>query len=155
MRLDDSGGPRAIVHFMNAAASHMKSQPLRVLLVEDSTMLAVRIAEMIRRLPGVDLIDTVDTESEALQRVAASSPDVVILDLHLRVGSGFGVLRSLARTGTPRPKILVLTGFDLPEYRNQAEVFGVEAFLNKSRDYHRLPTLLSGFASERPAAGPT
>jgi DNA-binding NarL/FixJ family response regulator len=125
-----------------------------VLLVEDSTLLALRITEMIRRLPNVDLIGTVDTESEALHRVAASAPDVLILDLHLRVGSGFGVLRALARTGTPRPKIIVLTGFDLPEYRNQAEVFKVEAFLNKSRDYHRLPTLLSGFASARPPHGP-
>jgi two-component system, OmpR family, response regulator len=133
----------------------MHSHSLRVLLVEDSTVLAVRIAEMIRRLPNVDLIDTVDTESEALHHVTASSPDVVILDLHLRVGSGFGVLRALARTGTPRPKIIVLTGFDLPEYRNQAELFGVEAFLNKSRDYHRLPTLLSGFASAGPAVSAT
>lgn len=132
----------------------MHSQSLRVLLVEDSTMLALRIAEMIRRLPDVDLIDTVDTESEALHRVRASGPDVVILDLHLRVGSGFGVLRTLARAGEPRPKIIVLTGFDLPEYRNQAEAFGVEAYLNKSRDYHRLPTLLSGFASERTPVGP-
>ena len=132
----------------------MHSHSLRVLLVEDSTLLALRISEMIRRLPDVDLIDTVDTESEALHRVSASAPDVVILDLHLRVGSGFGVLRALARAGRPRPKIIVLTGFDLPEYRNQAAVFGVEAFLNKSRDYHRLPTLLSDFASYRPPVYP-
>lgn len=109
-------------------------------------MLAGRIAELIRRLPDVDLIDTVDTEAEALRRLAAAAPDVVILDLHLRVGSGFGVLRSLQRSTDPRPKIIVLTGFDLPEYRREAESFGVEAFLNKSRDYHRLPSLLSEFA---------
>jgi DNA-binding NarL/FixJ family response regulator len=150
----DDGAETAAVQAMNTAALRMTSQSLRVLLVEDSTLLALRIAEMIRRLPDVDLIDTVDTESEALHRVTASAPDVVILDLHLRVGSGFGVLRALARAGTPRPKIIVLTGFDLPEYRKQTEVFGVEAFLNKSRDYHRLPALLSGFAGARPAGGP-
>jgi two-component system, OmpR family, response regulator len=127
------------------------SPPLRVLLVEDSVLLAARIAELIRRLPGVDLIDTVDTEAEALRRVAASTPDAVILDLHLRAGSGFGVLRALGRTAGRRPKIIVLTGFDLPEYRREAESFGVEAFLNKSRDYDRLPALLSGFARGRAA----
>src|SRR5215472_839436 len=148
-------GVSGAIQTMKTAALQMPSRSLlRVLLVEDSTMLAVRIAEMVRRLPDVDLIDTVDTESDALHRVAAATPDVVILDLHLRIGSGFGVLRALTRAGVPRPKIIVLTGFDLPEYRNQAEVFGVEAFLNKSRDYHRLPTLLSGFASTRPAVGP-
>jgi two-component system, OmpR family, response regulator len=123
-----------------------ETQHVRVLLVEDSAVLAGRIAELIRRLPNVSLVDTVSTEADALQRLAELAPDVVILDLHLRLGSGFGVLRSLSRA--QRPKIIVLTGFDLPEYRRQAEVFGVDAFLNKSRDYHRLPGLLSSFAGQ-------
>lgn len=121
---------------------------MRVLLVEDSAVLAARIGELIRRLPEVTLIDSVSTESEAVQRVASMSPDVIILDLHLHVGSGFGVLRALARSERQRPKIIVLTGFDLPEYRRQAEAFGVQAFLNKSRDYHRLPALLRGFVGQ-------
>ena len=125
--------------------------PVRVLLVEDSAVLAGRIAELIRRLPGVDLIDSVDTEADALERVAESTPDVLILDLHLRTGSGFGVLRALWRAAVQRPRIIVLTGFDLPQYRREAESLGVDVFLNKSRDYHRLPALLSVFGAERAA----
>jgi two-component system OmpR family response regulator len=124
------------------------SQPVRVLIVEDSAVLAARIAELIGRLPGVSLVDTVSTETEALQRVADAAPEVLILDLHLRRGSGFGVLRSLEQCGVPRPKVIVLTGFDLPEYRRRAESFGVEAFLNKSRDYQRLSGLLTGFVGQ-------
>lgn len=127
---------------------------VRVLLVEDSEVLAARIGELIRRLPGVSLLGTVSTEADALQRIAEEAPQVLILDLHLRIGSGFGVLRSLSKGDAPRPKIIVLTGFDLPEYRRQAEAFGVDAFLNKSRDYHRLPTLLSGFAAPTAAPDP-
>lgn len=126
------------------------SSPLRVLLVEDSTLLATRLAEVIRQLPGVELMDIVDTEAGALDQVKAALPDVIILDLHLRLGSGFGVLRALARR-TPRPKIVILTNVGLPEYRRVAESFGVEAFLDKSRDYFRLPTLLSGFAEAHAA----
>jgi two-component system, OmpR family, response regulator len=126
---------------------------LRVLLVEDSSLLATRLAELIRRLPDVDLIGTVDTEADALTRIAAATPDVLILDLHLRNGSGFGVLRSLARGAGRRPKIVILTNFGLPEYRREAEHFGVEAFLDKSRDYFRLPSLLTGFARDRAAQG--
>ena len=126
------------------------SPSLRVLLVEDSSLLAERLAELIHRLPGIDLIDTVDTEAAALKRVATATPDVLILDLHLRDGSGFGVLRSLARVGAKeRPKVIILTNFGLAEYRREAEALGVEAFLDKSRDYFRLPSLLSGFAKER------
>jgi CheY-like chemotaxis protein len=74
----------------------------RVLLVEDSGVLAGRITELIRRLPRVDLIGTVDTEADAVQRIASAAPDVLILDLHLRDGSGFGVLRSGARASGGR-----------------------------------------------------
>ncbi|HLJ37641.1 MAG TPA: response regulator [Steroidobacteraceae bacterium] len=139
---------------MSVATTDMPGKaPVRVLLVEDSAVLAARITELIRRLPDVTLVDSVSTEDDAVERITSATPDVVILDLHLRLGSGFGVLRTLPRNGGRRPKIIVLTGFDLPEYRRQAEVFGVEAFLNKSRDYHRLPGLLSSFAAHTPAEG--
>jgi DNA-binding NarL/FixJ family response regulator len=133
----------------------MSDRPsLRVLLVEDSSLLAARLAELIRRLPDVDLIDTVQTETDALTQINAAVPDVLILDLHLRSGSGFGVLRWLARDkASQRPKVIILTNFGLPEYRREAETFGVEAFLDKSRDYFRLPALLRDFAKERAVGG--
>jgi two-component system OmpR family response regulator len=133
----------------------MSDRPsLRVLLVEDSSLLAARLAELIRRLPDVDLIDTVQTETDALTQINTAVPDVLILDLHLRSGSGFGVLRSLARDkASQRPKVIILTNFGLPEYRREAETFGVEAFLDKSRDYFRLPALLRDFAKERAVSG--
>jgi DNA-binding NarL/FixJ family response regulator len=125
---------------------------LRVLLVEDSSLIAGRLAELIQRLPDVDLIETVATEEDAISRVAQDHPDALILDLHLRSGSGFGVLRALARNGSDqRPKVVVLTNFSLPEYRREAELYGVAAFLDKSRDYFQLPTLLRDFAREHAA----
>jgi DNA-binding NarL/FixJ family response regulator len=129
----------------------MSNNPsLRVLLVEDSVLLAARLSELIRRLPDVDLIGTVESEVDAVNQIATSLPDVLILDLHLRSGSGFGVLRSLARDKVvQRPKVVILTNFGLPEYRREAESFGVEAFLDKSRDYFQIPALLRGFAQER------
>lgn len=128
----------------------LNNPSLRVLLVEDSSLLAARLSELIRRLPDVDLIDTVESEADAVNRITTSLPHVLILDLHLRSGSGFGVLRSLARANAAqRPKIVILTNFGLPEYRREAESFGVEAFLDKSRDYFRIPALLRDFAKER------
>jgi DNA-binding NarL/FixJ family response regulator len=128
----------------------VNSTSLRVLLVEDSSLLAARLGELIGRLPDVDLIDTVQTESDALTCISAVMPDVLILDLHLRTGSGFGVLRSLVHVQPElRPKVIILTNFGLPEYRREAESLGVEAFLDKSRDYFRLPSLLRDFARDR------
>jgi two-component system, OmpR family, response regulator len=130
------------------------STSLRVLLAEDSSLLAARLTELIGHLPDIELIGTVDCEADTLSHVASDTPDVLILDLHLRSGSGFGVLRALFGgsrrvAAGRRPKIVILTNFGLPEYRREAEAFGVEAFLDKSRDYFRLPSLLTDFARDR------
>lgn len=134
---------------MDSVSQASNSPSLRVLLAEDSTLLAARLTELIRRLPDVELVGTVDSETDTLSQVASATPDVLILDLHLRTGSGFGVLRALSGARHQRPKVVILTNFGLPEYRREAEAFGVEAFLDKSRDYFRLPSLLTDFARDR------
>jgi DNA-binding NarL/FixJ family response regulator len=139
---------------MDRVSQVSNSPSLRVLLAEDSTLLAARLTELIRRLPDVELVGTVDSETDTLSQVASATPDVLILDLHLRTGSGFGVLRALCVARRRRPKIVILTNFGLPEYRREAEAFGVEAFLDKSRDYFRLPSLLTDFAKDRAGHGP-
>ena len=117
------------------------SQGLRVLLVEDSKVLTERLTEAIRQIPEVELIGTVDTEAGALAVVKRDTVDVIILDLHLKQGTGFGVMRALATTHL-KPRIIVLTNYDLPEYKNAAIALGATHFLDKARDYGRLPEVL-------------
>jgi len=114
---------------------------MRVLLVEDSKVLTERLSEMIRQLPEVDLIGTADTEEAARAAVGRDRVDVLILDLHLRQGNGFGVLRSLG-TAADRPSVIVLTNYDLPQYKDAAMALGATYFMDKVRDYDRLPTVL-------------
>jgi DNA-binding NarL/FixJ family response regulator len=117
------------------------AQPMRVLLVEDSKVLTERLSEMIRQLPEVNLIGTADTEEAARAAVGRDRVEVLILDLHLRQGNGFGVLRSLG-TAADRPSVIVLTNYDLPQYKEAAMALGATYFMDKVRDYDRLPTVL-------------
>jgi DNA-binding NarL/FixJ family response regulator len=117
------------------------AQSLRVLLVEDSKVLTERLAEAIRQIPEVELIGTADTEAAAVASAKRDSVDVIILDLHLKQGTGFGVMRALASTQL-KPRIIVLTNYDLPEYKNAAIALGATHFLDKARDYGRLPEVL-------------
>jgi len=123
------------------------SQGLRVLLVEDSKVLLERLAEAIRQIPDVELIGTADTEAAAVAAVKRDKIDVVILDLHLKQGTGFGVMRALAATQL-KPRIIVLTNYDLPEYKNAALALGATHFLDKARDYGRLPEVLHELCEE-------
>jgi DNA-binding NarL/FixJ family response regulator len=115
--------------------------PLRVLLVEDSEVLTERLAELIRLNKDVQLVGAVETEDDARAAVERDAIDIMILDLHLKQGNGFGVLRALDRD-VERPFVVVLTNYDLPAYKDAALRLGASHFLDKLRDYDRLPEVL-------------
>lgn len=124
----------------------MNPPNLRVLVVEDSQRVTDRLRELLDQIPRVETVATAQSEEEAISCLRETSPDVVILDLHLRVGTGFGVLRSLQLAAT-RPIVVVLTNFALPQYRSKAEALGVRYFLDKAREYDRLPAILREIAA--------
>jgi two-component system, OmpR family, response regulator len=123
------------------------AQCLRVLLVEDSKVLTERLTEAIKQIADVELVGTADTEAGAVAAVKRDTVDVIILDLHLKQGTGFGVMRALAATQW-KPRIVVLTNYDLPEYKNAAIALGATHFLDKARDYGRLPEILHEISQE-------
>jgi DNA-binding NarL/FixJ family response regulator len=103
--------------------------------------LTERLTEAIYQISDVQLIGTAETEAAAVALATREPVDVIILDLHLRQGTGFGVMRALATTRL-KPQIIVLTNYDLPEYKNAAFALGATHFLDKARDYSRLPEVL-------------
>ena len=114
---------------------------LNVLLVEDSVLLAERLGELLKTTARVELVGVVADEMSALKRIGEGGIDVVVLDLHLRQGTGFGVLRGI-RDKADAPVVIVLTNYDLREYRDAAAALGARYFLDKGREMERLTTVL-------------
>ncbi|HTQ35822.1 MAG TPA: response regulator [Steroidobacteraceae bacterium] len=113
---------------------------LRVLLVEDSPRIAERLCELLTQ-QGLRVLATVEDEPAAVRALHEMQVDVLILDLQLKVGTGFGVLEAL---GADRPPTIVMTNYALPQYRERALQLGVDYFLNKEKDLERLPEILAG-----------
>src|SRR5580704_14026317 len=128
----------------------MSSRNLSVLLVEDSRVLAERLRETLLSVPGVQLAGTVDSEADAVALLQRQSVDVVLLDLHLRQGTGFGVLRAIPNDQVRKTVVIVLTNYDLAEYRRAAAALGARHFLDKLRDFERLPILLQEIGAQLP-----
>jgi DNA-binding NarL/FixJ family response regulator len=134
-------------------SAHMSSRNLSVLLVEDSRVLAERLRETVLSVPGVHLAGTVDSEADAVAALQRHPVDVLLLDLHLRQGTGFGVLRAIPGSPACKVVVIVLTNYDLAEYRRAAAALGARHFLDKLRDFDRLPTLLQQIGADINDAG--
>jgi len=119
---------------------------LRVLLVEDSPLIAERIRDLLQSEASVEVVHVVADEQSAIRAVRDGGTDVMILDLQLRQGTGFGVLKAL---GSARPTTIIMTSYALPQYRAKAVQLGVEYFLDKSVDFERLPDILAEISSQR------
>ena len=115
---------------------------LRVLLVEDSRRLAERISELIELNEDTKVVRTVVDEASAVAAIQSGQYDLIVLDLQLESGSGFGVLEQL---GANRPPVVVLTNYALPQYESRARALGAEHFLDKSRDYERLVDIVGSY----------
>jgi DNA-binding NarL/FixJ family response regulator len=115
---------------------------LRVLLVEDSRRLADRIKELIELNEDAIVVKTVYDEASAVDTVRTDHIDLIVLDLQLQSGTGFGVLEQL---GAGRPPVVVLTNYALPQYEKRANDLGVEYFLDKSRDFERLSEIVGKY----------
>jgi two-component system, OmpR family, response regulator len=130
-----------------SSSSDIDNVTLRVLLVEDSRVLAERLRESLDGLEQVEVVASVADETAAVTAARENHVDVIILDLQLKEGTGFGVVQRLGKT---RPKIIVFTNYMLPEYQRLASSLGIEYFLNKSLDYERLPQLLAEIGAAQP-----
>jgi two-component system, OmpR family, response regulator len=135
----------------SGASSVTGARPdMRVLLVEDSPVICGLITGIINDVPGVRVAESVESERDAIEAIGRLDVDVVILDLQLRKGTGFGVLRAM-RDMPKKPIVVVLTNFALNSYRETALRLGARDFLDKSRDYDRLPAILTEIASSQSA----
>ena len=131
---------------LNATSKSTAEKSVKVLLVEDSAVLAEILSEALSELPEVDLVGVVDSETEAFRVITRDRVDLIFLDLQLKQGTGFGILRSLAQMHRA-PRSVVLTNHDLPEYHTAAMALGATYFLDKARDFHCLPEIVRAIIS--------
>ena len=103
---------------------------VRVFLVDDHEVVRRGVAEVLEDDPGLMVAGEAGSVAEALARVPAVRPDVVVLDMRLPDGSGADLCRSLRRRFPGLP-CLVLTSYAEPEAREAAIRAGATGFLLK------------------------
>jgi CheY-like chemotaxis protein len=123
----------------------MDSRALRVLLVEDSPRIAAMLRDMLESDGEVRVVEVVSDEQSAIRQARKEEIDVMILDLQLAKGTGFGVLSQLR---DKRPVTVVLTNYALPEYRRRALALGAEYFLDKSKDLEKLQSIMTDLRAQ-------
>ncbi|UWF77846.1 MULTISPECIES: response regulator [Microbacterium] len=106
---------------------------IRVVLVDDQALFRAGVRMLVASQPDMDVVGEAGDGQEALGVVAATRPDVVLMDIRMPVMDGLtATSRILAAPDAPR--IVMLTTFDLDESAARAIQQGASGFLLKDAD---------------------
>lgn len=104
---------------------------IRVLVADDHAVVREGIRSILDGTEGIELVGEAVDGDDALAQVAAVDPDVAVLDISMPRRTGLEVLVELRRRGR-RPRVLILSMHDHPEYVLEAVRAGADGYLLKN-----------------------
>ncbi len=103
---------------------------IRVVFADDQALVRAGLAELLKSLPGIELIRSAADAQTLLEHIEADLPDVVISDIRMPGFSGIELAQRL-REMRNRTPVLLLTTFEDPSLFLQARKAGAQGFLLK------------------------
>ncbi|KQM16312.1 LuxR family transcriptional regulator [Plantibacter sp. Leaf171] len=103
---------------------------IRVFLLDDHELVRRGITDVIEREPDLTVVGEAGTVHDAISRVDATTPDVVVLDVRLPDGSGVDACRDI-RSAHPDLPCIMLTAFDDDDAQQAAVLAGAQGWLLK------------------------
>lgn len=107
------------------------SRAIRVALVDDQALFRTGLRMLIESQEDLSVVGEAGDGAEAIGLVGAEKPDVVLMDIRMPVLDGIEATRSILAGPDPRPRVIVLTTFDLDEAAARALRAGASGFLLK------------------------
>ena len=103
---------------------------IRVLLVEDQTMMRDAVASLLALEDDIEVVGAVGRGDDAVAAAERLAPDVALLDIELPGLDGLAVAETLATT-VPSCRVVIVTTFGRPGYVRRAMTANVGGFILK------------------------
>lgn len=110
---------------------------ITTLIVDDSAILRRRLNESLSRIRDDLEISEASTGIEALEQFSSRKQNTVILDISLPDISGIDVLKKIKKSD-PSTRVIILTNYPSPEFRDRCINLGADYFFDKYSDYRNI-----------------
>jgi DNA-binding NarL/FixJ family response regulator len=106
------------------------NEPIRVVVADDQVLVRTGF-RMILTADGMDVVAEAGNGVEAVEAVARTRPDVVLMDIRMPELDGLEAARRILAGSAEQPSVIMLTTFDLDQYVYAALTAGASGFLLK------------------------
>ena len=121
------------------------TRPLRIMVVDDHAMLRRGLGLVIAREDDLELVAEAACVEDAVREARRTSPNIVLLDVHLPGASGIAGIRRLRET-SHEIHIVILSMYDDFEHVRRAFAEGAEGYVVKSSTHGELLDALRAVA---------
>jgi DNA-binding NarL/FixJ family response regulator len=108
----------------------MSDAPVRVLLVDDDDLMRAGLRAVLSSDATIEVVGEASNGRMALERVRASRPDLVLMDVRMPDLDGIAATREVL-AASPEVKVVILTTFEQDDYIFGALNAGASGFLLK------------------------
>jgi DNA-binding NarL/FixJ family response regulator len=103
---------------------------LKTLIVEDNATFRQSLKATLETEFPLMVIEEAEDGKEAMERVTTFRPDLIFMDIKLPGETGLDLTKRI-KTNDTSIVIIILTSYDLPEYREAAQQYGADYFVSK------------------------
>ena len=130
------------------------AEEIRVMIVDDHTIVREGIKALLDIQEGIDVVAEARSSIECLQKMEAALPDVVLMDLKMPGIDGIETTR-LVKKKYPQVKVILLTNYDDEEYVIASIKSGADGYVLKDVKKGDLAEIIHGVFRNRAFIDPT
>ncbi len=120
----------------------MNTKGLKILVIDDTLIILQRLQLLLSELKHVSRTEAVMSAEEALVLLNNYEPDIIVLDINMPGMNGIEMLKELPFKDIMKPVVIMLTNNTFSGYRDECMRMGADYFLDKSRDFQLIPSIV-------------
>jgi DNA-binding NarL/FixJ family response regulator len=115
---------------------------ISVVVADDQELVRTGFRAILSSEPGIEVSGEAKDGREAVEAAEQLEPDVVLMDIRMPILDGLAATRKIVTGPDSRPRVLILTTFDLDEYVFEALRSGASGFMLKDNPADQLITAI-------------
>jgi DNA-binding NarL/FixJ family response regulator len=115
---------------------------VRVAIADDQELVRTGFRAILNSEPDIEVVGEAEDGQRAIEVAREHEPDVVLMDIRMPVLDGLAATRSIVTGPDSKPRVIILTTFDLDEYVYEALRSGASGFMLKDNPADQLITAI-------------
>jgi NitT/TauT family transport system substrate-binding protein len=146
VRLEGSDAPKIDiiekngVYYRNDSSVQLHKAPLQFLLADDSRFVRASLRQAVQIIGG-EVVGEATTGNEAIDLFKSVEPSFITMDLSMPGVSGVDAIKAILQAN-PAVNIIVISGTNLEEVRDEVFKLGVKMFITKPFDPMQVATII-------------